>query len=131
RSGRPQAPRADPPAAVFGMGVSPDGKTLAAACFDNAVRLYDLKTRRLVAALEGHKERVWTVAFSPDGKRLASAAGSFSNPEKPGEVKVWDVGARKELLDLPGPEAAAMAVAWSGDRRRIAAGTRDGLARLY
>ncbi len=119
------------PAAVFGMAVSPDGKTLAAACFDNCVRIWDLKTRKVKAHFGGLKERAWTVAFSPDGKRIAAASGSYGKPGEPGEVKVWEVATQKELLDLKGIEAACMCAAWSPDGKHLAVGTRDGLAKLY
>jgi WD40 repeat protein len=42
--------------------------------------------RAEVCTLRGHAGNVWSVAFSPDGKRLASASGYAGH----GEVKVWD-----------------------------------------
>jgi hypothetical protein len=40
--------------------------------------------------LDGGADLVWGVAFSPDGKRLASCNGGVRDQDKPGEVKVWD-----------------------------------------
>jgi WD40 repeat protein/formylglycine-generating enzyme required for sulfatase activity len=42
------------------------------------------------ATLQGHQEQVWSLAFSPDGRILASASGDQS-------VKMWDVATGKEL----------------------------------
>lgn len=38
------------------------------------MRLWDVATRESAAVLTGHKEEVWAVTFSPDGKALATAA---------------------------------------------------------
>jgi WD40 repeat protein len=78
------------------MAVSPDGKTLALGCQDMTIKLADTTTRKVKTILSGHKFRVWCVAFSADGKRLASAAGSWELPTEPGEVKVWNVSTGKE-----------------------------------
>ncbi len=69
---------------VHQVALSPDGKTLASASIDRTVRLWDLKTGKLLRTLEGHTTRVMGVVFSPDGKRLASS-------DHDGAVKWWDV----------------------------------------
>ena len=49
------------------------------------------KTGQETLTLEGHTNRVWSVAFSADGKRIAF--GSWD-----GTVKVWDAQTRQEVL---------------------------------
>jgi WD40 repeat protein len=75
---------------------SPDGKFLASAEGDNAVRfweestvrLWDVATRQEIHRWTGHRGRVLSLAFSPDGKKLASGAGDTT-------VLVWDVMNRR------------------------------------
>src|SRR5262245_4998562 len=62
------------------VAVSPDGKTVAAGCRaadqvgSTDVILWDTATGRRVGQLTGHKRAVNDLAFSPDGRLLASAA---------------------------------------------------------
>ena len=73
------------------MAFSPDGTTLAAGVAAKGVELWDVATKTHLASLSGHSEWVHSVAFSPDGTILASAAS---------EVKLWDVSEWKRAKRL-------------------------------
>src|SRR5687767_8227478 len=63
--------------------------------------IYSLLNRNQRTFL-GHASPVLSLAFSPDGKRVASAGGDPLNPSYRGEVKVWDVHQGHEILTLEG-----------------------------
>jgi WD40 repeat protein len=63
------------------------------------------------ATLRGHADSVTGVAFSPDGKRLATASWDYT-------AKVWDAESGKELLTLRGHAASVDRVAFSPNGKR-------------
>ena len=74
--------------------------------------------------LNGHSGEVSCVAFSPDGKRLAS--GSWDKT-----IKLWDTHAGTELLTLKGHSHLVVCVAFSRDGKRLASGSTDKTIKLW
>ena len=91
---------------------------------DQTVTLWDAGTGQLVDTLRGHTAEVFSLAFSPDGCRLASASLDQT-------VKLWDVASNQEVLTLKGHTAAVNSVAFSPDGWRIASASDDGTVKLW
>src|SRR5262249_46320409 len=67
----------------------------------------------------GHTTPVLSVAYSPDGRWLASAGGDHG---RPGEIKVWDAATGQKARSLTAPAGRVWSVAFSPDGRQLAAG---------
>jgi WD40 repeat protein len=92
---------------------------------------FGTSTGKARSALKGHENAVRCVAFSPDGKALASGGGDWSRPGKPGEVKLWDLDEGKERVSLPGHADYVYAVAFTPDGKALATGSRDGTLKVW
>ncbi|MBI3467783.1 MAG: protein kinase [Planctomycetes bacterium] len=94
------------------LSFSSDGSHLAAAR-DRYVEVWGLPLDRRRFLLRGHASRVNDLAFSPDGKRLASASHDKT-------VKVWDISTGQEIVTFRGHTGAVWDAAFSPDGGLIA-----------
>jgi serine/threonine protein kinase/WD40 repeat protein len=83
------------PDRVFGIGWSPDGRTMATGCGDSLVRLWNVdEGYSLVGLLRGHDRDAVFVNFAGGGKLLASAGWD-------GRMLLWDVTDQREITRMP------------------------------
>jgi WD40 repeat protein/serine/threonine protein kinase len=152
---------------VGSIAFSPNGKRLVTgagwvstgpALIDRAVRVWDAETGEELYSLKGHAHQVQSVAFSPDGSRLASASrdgtlkvwdattsqearavpGGILSPDGKhlagsvgNEVKVWDTQTGRETLTLTGHMGRVQSVAFSPDGRRLVSAAADRTVKLW
>ncbi|KAJ8063245.1 hypothetical protein OCU04_008478 [Sclerotinia nivalis] len=74
--------------------------------------------------LEGHSNSVKSVAFSPDGTKVASGSGD-------GTIRLWDTTTNESLQTLKGHSDWINSVAFSSDGTKIASGSDDRTIRLW
>ena len=108
-------------AEVRSVAISRDGKTLAAGIRYGTLKTWNLATRREQSSVKAHESDVWSLAFSPGGRRLISGDGDWN---KPGQVKLWDAAGLR-LRQTLATSGEVLSVACSPDGRTIAAGCGD------
>jgi WD40 repeat protein len=79
---------------------------------------------KLRDTLKGHTEFVRSVAYSPDGKTLASGSGDQT-------IKLWDMVTGKEQATLKGHTELVLSVAFSPDSKTLASGSGDQTIKLW
>jgi WD40 repeat protein len=106
---------------------SPDGKLLAVVTENEmdtreaSVRVLDLGANQIRSEWRGAGSDVSHLAFSPDGRRLATAGLTSAQQ---GLLKLWDTVTGREVFSAALPPVMVTAVAFSPDGRRLAAATQ-------
>jgi WD40 repeat protein len=101
----------------FTSAFSADGRILAIAYQDDAIRLWDTATGKLLGTCVGHKQGVISVAFAPDGRTLASSSDDST-------VKFWNITSQQELLTIRQLGATLSGLMFSPDGRMLVGGSR-------
>ena len=94
------------------------------------IHIWNLKTNKLVKKLKGPAFRVYSLAFSPDGTRLVSGGGNYSEAVA-GELFVWETASWKTIHAIPRTEQMIYDVAVSPDNKRIATASQDHSVRTW
>lgn len=79
---------------------------------------------RISNSLEGHKEAILDVSFSPNGQDLATASGDTT-------VRFWDVNTESPKATCSGHKNWVLVVSWSPDGLRLASGDHDGVIYIW
>ena len=106
---------------VESVAFSSDG--ILASGSSGTVKLWDVATQQNIATLPEHGNHVSSVAFSPDGKTLASGRSD-------GMVKLWNVTTQQDFATLPHGVDHVLSVSFSLDGI-LASGGDDGMVKLW
>ncbi len=73
---------------------------------------------------QGHSDWVWSLAWSPDGRRIASASGDQT-------AQVWDATSGDHLIRYTGHTDSVYSLAWSSGSGRVASGSNDKTVQVW
>jgi WD40 repeat protein len=110
---------------VAGAAFSPNGQWFAVVSALGIGQLWNTTTAQQLATLQGFLQGTHSVAFSPDGKRLA--IGSNGNEA----IKLWDVESLQELLTLNGQGSMFNSTAFSQDGNVLASCNSQGILHIW
>ncbi len=107
------------------LSFSPDdGANIAVGFADGMVIVFDVATGKELSTLAEHIDSVCSVAFSPDGKLLASGDNET--------MRIWDIATSKMVMGSPyGHGDTVNSVAFSPDGKLVVSGSFDGSVRFW
>jgi WD40 repeat protein/uncharacterized caspase-like protein len=106
------------------VAMTSDGRLALTGSIDKTVKLWDLKSGRLIRTLNGHSQAVNSVAITPDGQR-----GLTGSDDK--TAMYWDLENGTMICTLRGHEEGIRSVAITPDGRRAMTGSNDNTAKLW
>ena len=120
---------------VFSVAFSPDGRLAYSTSggldgwsvqngTDSAIRVWDVATGRKVRRLEGHRGLVWSVAVSPDGRRVLSGGRDMT-------AILWDAETGAEIRRFRGHTGDVRCVAFLPDGPRAVSACDDRTIRVW
>jgi WD40 repeat protein len=114
------------------MAFHPEGEMMASASHDQTITLWNCRTGRVMRVLREHHLPIACVAFSLDGRLLASSAGRVRSerPEED-EIFVWDIATGKVLHRLQGHAQRVVTLAFAPGNQRLATAGWDKQAKLW
>lgn len=108
---------------IFQAEFSPDSQRIAFA-LGGSVQVWDVPRGKKLLTVGQAEGMVGSLAFSPDGRRLAAGSRHLSKDRKQHVVvRLWDAETGRELRDFASQESALLGLAFTEDGNRLAAAT--------
>jgi RNA polymerase sigma factor (sigma-70 family) len=120
---------------IWSLAFSPDGQAIAAVTAtgrfnfhangtDATIRVWDVGTGRLLRRWDGPTEGTWSVAWSPDGRVVATGGEDH-------RIRLWEWASGQVRLRLAGHQGPVTALGFTPDGRRLVSGSSDTTALVW
>ncbi|MDP1563828.1 MAG: serine/threonine-protein kinase [Pirellulaceae bacterium] len=110
--------------AIRALAVSPDGKQLATASWDQTIKIWDVDVAKHVRTIQALSGSLMAVAWSPDGLHLAASGMDFT-------ITVWESATGQLLQKFSGHEFTTRDLSFSPDGRHLASAGADGSVKVW
>jgi WD40 repeat protein/class 3 adenylate cyclase len=107
----------------FDTTLSPDGRSVAITGVENGI-VFDIASGERLFEMRGHLYPINSIAWSPDGRWIATAANDSS-------AMVWDARTGRVEAELEGHTDGVITVDWAPDSVRLVTAAIDGTAKVW
>ncbi len=109
---------------VVSVAISSDEQFIASGSRDGTLKIWDVRSGRVIRPIDPKAGEIDAVAISPDGKLVASGGVDKL-------VSIWDVETGKFIKALPGHTEQIQSISFSPDGKQIASSSRDKTVRIW
>lgn len=110
---------------IGALALSPDGRQLVTTDSETTMKLWDVKTGRLIQSFSANGDMaVYAMVYSADGQQVVTGG-------RRGEVKSWDVQSGQMVREFKGHTEVVNAIAVSPDGKRVITGAEDKTLRIW
>lgn len=118
-------------AQVNALEFTPDGKLLISGSQDKTLRSWDVEQRGEQQTLSAQSQNVAGIAIAPDGRMFATATGFWREPNKRGQVRLWELPLRHERGELLSDDTLFRVVCFDPTGKTLAVGRTDQVVQLW
>ncbi len=111
---------------VEALAIDSKGERFATGGWNGKARIWSLKNATLNYTLDHKCDYVYAVAFSPDGKFLATGSNNKDN-----SIQLWDCETGMPVRAFYGHSDKVVSVVFSKDGKRLLTGSHDKTARIW
>lgn len=108
---------------IWSSAITNDGNTLAVGTGIGSITLWNIQSGQQIASMKAHKESVNSLAFSTDGKTLASSGEDY-------KIHLWDVPTQERRYTLP-ESFNAQTLAFTSDGKSLVGGSFSGFVQTW
>jgi WD40 repeat protein/serine/threonine protein kinase len=105
---------------VQAVSFSSDGQRIASGGIDATLRVHEAATGQKLHEYTGLTDPIECVAYSPDGRMIATGSGNWQKPEILGRITLWDAADWAVIRTLEAHAGMVLSVAFSPDGTRLA-----------
>ncbi|MFM6197848.1 MAG: WD40 repeat domain-containing protein, partial [Dolichospermum sp.] len=109
----------------------PDGKILASYSRDRTLKLWNLQTLTPIWTIKLEGNNIHTIAFSPNGKILASAGRTSFENKSYHTIKIWNVATGEEVVTLITHKNNITSLNFSTDGKFLVSGSEDNFIKVW
>jgi len=111
---------------IEAVAFSRDGKRFVTGGWGGIARVWDVESGKQVATITTEGDYLFAVAFSPDGRHIATGSDS-----RPNYVEIWDAATGASVMKIKGHENTVLSVEYSPSGKYLLSGSYDETARLW